>query len=1452
MALIKSTAIPSGATDYELEQSLKFNDDDNTQLERTFTSAGDRKKWTWSAWIKRGNIATNMTLFSAKGNTGMIWLAGVDGVMRVEHYNGAGGYDFRRDFDGYHRDASAWYHFIIVYDSAQGSEVDRIKFYRNGEAVGVDNTANAMTQNFQSAFNSNETHWLGAINHSFDYDGYMAEVNFVDGQTLTPADFGETGTYGEWKPIEYSGTYGTNGFYLPFKQDYTVEGFSAVTYKGTGASQYIGGTGYKPDLTWIKMRDGTDEHRIMDSVRGIPFSSKTTATAEDNDETTGFTSRSTDGFSVGSAGSYNNSSNKFVAWNWDMGADTPTGFSAVLYRGNASRLDVSGFGFSPDMVWIKPTTTGDHHRLCDTVRGVKKSLTVNETTAESTSSNNFLEAFNPDGFTIDTADGGWNSASHYYIAWCWDMGNTTATNTSGTISSQVRANPTYGQSIVSYTGNGTAGATVGHGLSSVPEMIIVKRRSSSQSWFVYHKDFGTLGHWQAKLNTTDAPFDDDGAWNDTAPSSSLITFGDSGATNQSSGTFIAYCFHSVSGYSKFGSYSGTGSANNAITLGFRPAFLMVKRTNSTEDWFIFDSTRNPLNTVNLRLKANTADADGAYSYVNFTDTGFSWQATGTGQNGSGDSYIYMAFAGGMDSISDYNTDGSIDSRVKASTTYGQSIVSYTGTGYNGVRTVGHGLSSAPNMVIYKNRSTTDNWIVWHSEAFSGNGVMYLENTTGGPNTNAYNNLVSAHPTSSVFSVNTQSSGTHTNGNGNDIIAYCFHDVTGYSKFGSYTGTGSTGLSVTTGFRPAFVMIKVTSTADSWFISDSTRDPSNPANKMLFANLSSAESTSREIDFDDNGFTIQNTSTSHNNSGQTYIYMAFADKREYAYWLDQSGNNNDWTSNNLTESDISVDSPTNNFATWNPLVKHTNVATTYAEGNLKATKAATYWTSTLANMYVDSGKWYAEFCCLTDGVYMIFGINAEGDLYANNHPGADANGYGYGYVFDTAAGRGDITYQDSTVSTGGAFNNLAVGTIIGITLDFDNNQVKFYANNVLQYTETIGARAYTYSVAPHGGSVVANFGQDSSFSGIKTAQGNQDGNDIGDFYYAPPTGFLALCTSNLPDVAVIPSEHFNPVIYTGNATARSITGVGFQPDFVWIKNRAATEDHTIYDVLRGAGIRLGSNYADGDDNRGSYGLTAFGSDGFTIGTGGELNGNNQAIVSWNWKANGSGASNTTGSINTTKTSANVDAGFSIITYSGNNTAGATIGHGLSKAPEMVIIKSRTNSNDWWDTYHKDLGASNALHMNDTMAVADRSYFHDTHPSSSVIYLGSDRSSNGPSETFVAYAFHSVDGYSKVGSYVGNGNADGTFVYTGFKPMMVISKYIGTENWNIIDTKRSPHNLMEDLLKPDSNAAEIDTQIDIDFLSNGFKPRIASGFLNGNGHTIIYIAFAETPFKYSNAR
>jgi len=580
-------------------------------------------------------------------------------------------------------------------------------------------------------------------------------------------------------------------------------------------------------------------------------------------------------------------------------------------------------------------------------------------------------------------------------------------------------------------------------------------------------------------------------------------------------------------------------------------------------------------------------------------------------------------------------------------------------------------------------------------------------------------------------------------------------------------------------------------------------------------------------------------------------------------LDRSGNGNNWTVNNLAYSDQMVDSPTNNFATMNPLVKHTNVATTYSEGNLKIYKAASYWTSTLTTMYMDSGKWYAEFCCLTDGAYMIFGINAEGDLYANNHPGADSSGYGYGYVFDTAAGRGDITYQNQTVSTGGAFTNLAVGTIIGITLDFDNNQVKFYANNALQYTESIGARPYTYSLAPHGGYIVSNFGQDSSFAGNKTAQGNQDGNSIGDFYYTPPSGFLALCTSNLPDVAVVPSEHFNTVLYTGNGSgALAISGVGFQPDFTWIKSRNSviTGSHELHDAVRGAGKRIFSNDTAAETDFST--VDSFDSDGFTVGlgTGGQngTNANTATFAAWNWKANGSGSSNTDGDLNST-VSVNTDAGFSIVSWVSNTNSTSTtstIGHGLSQTAEMVITKKRSSGARNWHVGHKDLpftSGSNShngvLSLNSTVAnEASNTGLADIPNATTFIARGD----NG--DDYIAYCFHSVDGYSKVGSYLGNissGTADGTYVYTGFRPAWVMIK--DTEqavDWAIYDSTRLGFNQSNYKLEPSNASAEQATTTHIQLNSNGFN--FMTDNSNYSGRKYIYLCFAETPFKYSNAR
>ena len=568
--------------------------------------------------------------------------------------------------------------------------------------------------------------------------------------------------------------------------------------------------------------------------------------------------------------------------------------------------------------------------------------------------------------------------------------------------------------------------------------------------------------------------------------------------------------------------------------------------------------------------------------------------------------------------------------------------------------------------------------------------------------------------------------------------------------------------------------------------------------------------------------------------------------------DRSGNDSHWTSTNLAATDQVLDSPTNNFPTFSRL--RGRAPTMFVNNLLTETSTNTVTRSVDTNFEPPSGAWYVEVLIKVDGANS--GQNATHVGVANDTfvTGDEFKGHsnGVSYCMDGQKG------LDNSVSDYGA--TYASGDVIGIAYDTDNDNITFYKNNAAQPQLTTGfdisngrVVVATNSSTATGQRYGVNFGQDSTFAGEKTAGGNSDATGVGDFLYAVPSGYLALCNSNLPEPTIIPSEHFNTVLYTGDGSAQDITTVGFLPDFTWIKNRDATDFHQAFDSLRGVTQALliseSTSEAANDDT-----LTHFLSNGFTTGDDDVTNTNGEAYVAWNWKAGGNAAavsSNTEGSINTTDTSANVDAGFSISTYTGTGSA-ATIGHGLSKVPEMYIIKQRNLAGSWW-TFHKDIGATLSLRLDSTaQALDDATIFNDTAPTADVLSIGTYSDLNRNNGTFLCYAFHSVDGYSKVGSYTGNGNADGTFVYTGFKPMMVISKYIGAENWNIIDTKRSTSNVMEDLLKPDTTGAEIDTQIDIDFLSNGFKPRINSGFLNGNGHTIIYIAFAETPFKYSNAR
>jgi hypothetical protein len=570
--------------------------------------------------------------------------------------------------------------------------------------------------------------------------------------------------------------------------------------------------------------------------------------------------------------------------------------------------------------------------------------------------------------------------------------------------------------------------------------------------------------------------------------------------------------------------------------------------------------------------------------------------------------------------------------------------------------------------------------------------------------------------------------------------------------------------------------------------------------------------------------------------------------------DASGNGNNWTANNLASTDYVLDSPTNNFATLNPLNVGASSAT-YAEGNLKVSTSSSNGIGGSSTIQIPStGKWYAEF-------YYVSSSNLEAAMLGISPLASATRTYDWdetgslGYY----SGNGNKYIDGSGTAYGSSYTD---GDVISILANSDSGEATYYKNGVSQGVITFDpANKLFYAGDGHGTTSitwVANFGQDSSFAGNKTAQGNTDDNGYGDFQYSVPSGYLALCTANLPDPVESmdpaqdgsPQDHFNTVLYTGNGSTQSITGVGFQPDFTWIKGRSYAHFHSLLDTIRGVGNRLFSN-ATNAESYSATSLTSFDTDGFSLGSTTTSNQSGVTFVAWNWKAGGSGVSNTDGSITST-VSANTDAGFSIVSYTGNKISGATIGHGLSNAPDMIIIKNRSQvAPQRWVIGHSGMDASSPWNYylefdTDARNVDYARSFNGTAPTSSVFSVGNDAQVNSTSDDFIAYCFHSVDGFSKFG-YVPSLTND-AFIYLGFRPAFIMFKRTDdTSNWTMWDSTRSPYNILDKALNADTSNAEA-TFAAVDFVSNGVKTRSYTGVSGG----WIYMAFAENPFKYANAR
>ena len=339
----------------------------------------------------------------------------------------------------------------------------------------------------------------------------------------------------------------------------------------------------------------------------------------------------------------------------------------------------------------------------------------------------------------------------------------------------------------------------------------------------------------------------------------------------------------------------------------------------------------------------------------------------------------------------------------------------------------------------------------------------------------------------------------------------------------------------------------------------------------------------------------------------------------------------------------------------------------------------------------------------------------------------------------------------------------------------------------------------------------------------------------------------------------PELYFNTKLYTGTGSELAVTGVGFQPDFVWSKNRQEGEGHRLFDSVRGATKFIRSNNSDAEGTAAQT-LKSFDSDGVTIGTDADMNTSSEKNVLWNWLAGGSASSNSNGTI-TSSVSASTTAGFSVVSYTSNGSASQTVGHGLGAVPQMIISKNRdsgSSSYNYWTVYHHSLATANdkKLKLNTTDAASSTNEWGDTDPTSTVysVHTGGDGTTNHSSDKIIAYCFAEKKGYSKFGSYTGNGNSDGTFVYTGFRPAwFLVKRTDGSDHWTLWDNKReTTMNPNDNVLYPSTNGAESssDTSYACDFLSNGIKWRGTSTGMNTSGGTYIYIAFAESPFVNSN--
>ncbi len=610
------------------------------------------------------------------------------------------------------------------------------------------------------------------------------------------------------------------------------------------------------------------------------------------------------------------------------------------------------------------------------------------------------------------------------------------------------------------------------------------------------------------------------------------------------------------------------------------------------------------------------------------------------------------------------------------------------------------------------------------------------------------------------------------------------------------------------------------------------------------------------------------SGSHGTNG---FYLPFDDSS--AIGDDESSNTNDLTANNFAASDVVKDSPTNNFATLNPTDPYSG---TISEGNLKYNNGASFRAARGTFQIPTSGKWYFEVLntAATSGSSAIFAGVAHPNTNISAQPNNGSTTGFYGIYNDSTLGILSNGSQSSSTS-----NTVSADSILQFAIDADNNKLYVGINDSYYSdasttngdpgagsnpTESVDLAGYHPFVGAYSNTGILNTGQDPSFAGEITAGTATPSSGAGVFKHTPPSGFIALCSANLPVPEIIDgSQYFGVSLWTGDGSDRSITGLNFSPDWVWTKSRNVANSHYLFDSVRGVLKALKSDSTDAESTQADS-LESFTSDGYTLGTNTNVNvAGGYTFVGWSWlagtafsndaSATGVGSIDSEGEVNTT-------AGFSIIKYTGTGSAG-TIAHGLEGVPKFYTVKNRDDAGTNWQSYHAGVASdpeTDYIYLNSNASVDDADDWNDTAPTSSVFSVKTHNQVNASGDTYIAYLFAEIVGYSKIGNYTGTGSSSGTsgpFVYCGFRPAWILIKCSShsSTSWFILDTTRDPFNEALRSLSVDAQGGEAAYSGNfLDILSNGFSVRTSGTAVNGSGRTYIFLAFAETPFNYANAR